>query len=359
MVGSLPDKRHWGCLSCLQKPRRQRLHINPYDEIFDISLLNSLSNILSSDRSSKNCLLFKIFCYISKLSIIHYQLCRRFMKIIKIKNDIRDETGRLLLAKNREVCLDDARINIYEKMGILNNVLNQTSVNNQEIKLDEEFKAKEFTTHSINSFSERNMVIKNRNVLNDAVDLIQNIIVESRRSNMGIYIKMLCDSDLAWIYSHSVNTTFLATAVALTINQNYNDIYQLAMETIIHDIGMTLVPHIILNKQGLLTASEYDAVKSHCELGKTLVNNQDPLYNSDIIMQHHERLDGSGYPLALKSNEICFQAKIVMIADVIDSATTDRPYKRAKSINDVFNELKEQKEKFDNDLVDVFYELVN
>lgn len=280
------------------------------------------------------------------------------MKIIKIKNDIFDENGRLLIAKKKEVILDYIKIHRYDKMGILNYVINQTSGDSHKIKVDEESKAKEFTTQSINSLYERSMVNKNKIMLNDAVDLIQHIIVESRKSSIGIYIKMLCDSDLAWIYSHSVNTTFLTTMAALTLNINYDEIYQLAMDTIIHDIGMTLVPHIILNKIGSLNASEFDAVKSHCELGKTLVNDQYPLSNTDIIMQHHERLDGSGYPLGLNRNEICYQAKIVMIADVIDSATTYRPYKQAKSVSEILNELKEQNDKFENDLVDVFYKLL-
>lgn len=130
---------------------------------------------------------------------------------------------------------------------------------------------------------------------------------------------------------HSVNTTVYALLIGGHLGYSNNDLRRLAEGTLLHDIGKTLVKQAILQKPGALTTTEFDHIKTHTTLGNKLLK-KNPLLTEltrIIALNHHERLDGSGYPNGLQRKEIHEFVRIVSIADVYESLTAERCYHRS------------------------------
>jgi HD-GYP domain-containing protein (c-di-GMP phosphodiesterase class II) len=130
---------------------------------------------------------------------------------------------------------------------------------------------------------------------------------------------------------------------------------------LVHDIGKIGVPAEILTKPGRLTPVEYELVKEHVDRGyKILKDVKFPLPIAEIIYQHHERLDGSGYPRGLKGDEILLEAKILMVADVVESMASHRPYRPSLGIETALKEITENRDiKFETSVVDTFLLMVS
>ena len=125
---------------------------------------------------------------------------------------------------------------------------------------------------------------------------------------------------------------------------------------VLHDIGKIGIPDVVLNKNGKLTAEEFELIKQHTVIGKEIC---EPLHSMrdmvDIVLNHHEKWNGNGYPNGLIGNEIPLLAQIVSISDVYDALTSNRQYRKAFSKEDAINILKSEKGKsFKAELVDTF-----
>lgn len=141
--------------------------------------------------------------------------------------------------------------------------------------------------------------------------------------------------------NHCDTTGTLAAQIATRLRLNERQIENVLYAGKIHDVGKIRVPGEILNKPGPLTDEEYDIMKQHTQDGCHIVQNeiQSPAI-AQIILDHHERLDGSGYPRGLKAEEISIEAKIIAVTDSYDAMTTDRPYRKAFSRDYAFDELR-------------------
>jgi HD-GYP domain-containing protein (c-di-GMP phosphodiesterase class II) len=131
------------------------------------------------------------------------------------------------------------------------------------------------------------------------------------------------------------------------------------MAAIIHDIGKIFVSDKILNKKEKLTGDEYDIIKKHPEAGYEVLKTIDfPWPLADIILQHHERLDGSGYPYGLKGDGIYLESRIISVADVVEAITFERPYRPAMGIDRALAEIEDKKGKlYDPEIVDICVDL--
>jgi len=127
----------------------------------------------------------------------------------------------------------------------------------------------------------------------------------------------------------------------------------------LHDVGKLLIASEILSKPGKLTAGEFGVIKEHVNNGYELTKNIElPWSISDIILQHHERIDGSGYPNGLKDSEIKQEAKILAVADVIEAMTSNRPYRAGFGIDVALAEIKEKSGVlYDKEVVRIVVEL--
>ena len=126
-----------------------------------------------------------------------------------------------------------------------------------------------------------------------------------------------------------------------------------------HDIGKIRVPAEILSKPGILTPIEFDLVKIHPQTGFDILKNIDfqwPI--AQIVLQHHERQDGSGYPNGLMGDDILPEAKILAVSDVVEAMTSHRPYRATLGVDSALEEITANKGKlYDTDVVDATVEL--
>lgn len=159
---------------------------------------------------------------------------------------------------------------------------------------------------------------------------------------------------------HCNRTGNLAAKIATYLKLSDKIIENVLFVGKIHDIGKVDIPVEILNKPGRLTMTEFDLIKTHPKRGHDII--METIGDADlakVILQHHERNDGSGYPLGLKSEEISIEAKIIFVADSFDAMTSDRPYRKAMSVNDAIQELRTYSGKwYEKEIVEALAEIV-
>jgi len=135
-----------------------------------------------------------------------------------------------------------------------------------------------------------------------------------------------------YTYEHSLNVAVLSILIALRIGYEEEKVINVGIGAILHDIGKILITDKILNKPGKLTEEEFEIIKEHSIYGYEFVkeNNNLSQLSKDIILYHHERVDGSGYPMGVKTDtlENGKYINIVSFVDIFDAMTNDRAYKK-------------------------------
>lgn len=145
---------------------------------------------------------------------------------------------------------------------------------------------------------------------------------------------------------HQQRVTKLACAIAKERGLSSDQIDGLRMAGNLHDIGKITVPAEILSKPGKISKEEYNIIQTHPQVGYDILKTIDfPWPVAKIVLQHHERIDGSGYPLGLKGEETLLEAKILAVSDVIEAMATHRPYRPAQPIDKALQEISENKGK--------------
>ena len=140
---------------------------------------------------------------------------------------------------------------------------------------------------------------------------------------------------------HQERVSELATAIASSMDFDNERLEWLRLGAKIHDIGKISVPTDILNKPGKLTSAEFEIIEAHPKIGYDILRDVNfPYPVKEIILQHHERLDGTGYPHKLMADEITLEAKIVAVADVVEAMSSHRPYRPAIGIGAALAEIK-------------------
>ena len=131
-----------------------------------------------------------------------------------------------------------------------------------------------------------------------------------------------------YIFSHRLNVTIYTLALGLELKLSPKQMEILGLGAILHDIGKTTIPLEILTKPGKLTAEEFEIIKNHAEAGFEILRKVEslPLLVAHCAYQHHERLNGSGYPRGLGEEDIHLFGKIIAVADVFDAITSNRVY---------------------------------
>jgi HD-GYP domain-containing protein (c-di-GMP phosphodiesterase class II) len=132
-----------------------------------------------------------------------------------------------------------------------------------------------------------------------------------------------------YLYAHSVNVCILSLMTGISLNYNTLQLKELGIGALLHDIGYIFIPSQLLSKPQKLTKAEYRKVKGHSRRGFEILKQYPdiPPLSAQVAYQHHERIDGSGYPQRLKGSDIHEYARIVAIADVYDALLADRVYR--------------------------------
>jgi putative nucleotidyltransferase with HDIG domain len=167
------------------------------------------------------------------------------------------------------------------------------------------------------------------------------------------HIATLKDHDTS---EHNTRVAYLSCLFGEKLNLDIFTLQSLMKGAFLHDIGKIGIPDAILLKKGKLNEDEWAIMKTHTTLGVELIEDINWFHDAkDIILHHHEKFDGTGYPYGLKEDEIPLHVKMFSIVDVFDALIVKRPYKKPFSLEKAKNIIKEQSfTHFDPSLVDVF-----
>ncbi len=153
---------------------------------------------------------------------------------------------------------------------------------------------------------------------------------------------------------HQKRVTSLACAIASEMGLPEEKIDGIRMVGVIHDLGKMYVPAEILSKPGQLNEVEFKMIRAHAKVGYDILKKVEfPWPIAQVIVQHHERMDGSGYPFGLSGENILLEAKIIGVADVIEAIASHRPYRPALGLDKALEEVSQKKGiLYDSDVVD-------
>ena len=139
---------------------------------------------------------------------------------------------------------------------------------------------------------------------------------------------------------HQRRVAELATAIARELGLSEDQVHAVHLAGVVHDLGKIHIPAEILSKPGRLSAVEFELIKSHPEAGYDILKGVDfPWPIAQIVFQHHERLDGSGYPRGLEADEILLEARILTVADVVEAMSSHRPYRPSLGVEPALQEI--------------------
>jgi putative nucleotidyltransferase with HDIG domain len=260
---------------------------------------------------------------------------------MKISEDIYTPKGLMLIPKN--TILDEKhifRIKLYQIMTVFiavseDNPLTPDTVKDV-VKASFEFEI----TQNFNDFKERYLVHHelteqklsaiNAGELINEEDLyeVSTVLIDSLRTKSDLfnYMYHLREED-DYTYTHCLNVSILSNIFAKWLKLSEDQIKEVTIAGLLHDVGKMKIDNHILNKPSKLTFEEFEIIKKHTTLGYETIKEQS--INNTIksgVLFHHEKMDGSGYPLGIKQDQIPLYAKIIGIVDIYDAMTSKRSY---------------------------------
>lgn len=162
-----------------------------------------------------------------------------------------------------------------------------------------------------------------------------------------------------YTYNHNKRLHDYAMKVAHKMHLSKERLESLLYAALFHDLGKIYTPDEILNKPGCLTDEEFEFIKKHPVDGRQFVEKTYLKSIGEIIEQHHERLDGSGYPRGLTSENITLESKIIAVVDSFDAMISDRPYHKGRTVQAAMDELKQLSDKlYDRKIVNILEEIL-
>lgn len=187
----------------------------------------------------------------------------------------------------------------------------------------------------------------------EAVAAVKAKLVDQMYETIDSLTKIIEARD-PYTLGHQKRVSDLATAIAKEMGLSKTKLDCIRLCSLIHDIGKISIQAEILCKTSALTPLEVAMLKSHVQFGVDVIKPLTfPWPVTEIILQHHERLDGSGYPRSLKGNDICIEARIIGLADTVEAISSARPYRPAKDINAALMEIEESRGRlYDERVVD-------
>lgn len=210
---------------------------------------------------------------------------------------------------------------------------------------------------------EKNRLIKREAIIRDGMHEIEKV-----QGELGLTLFQAVESLMhaveardPYTAGHQKHVSLLSTEIAKEMGLSNSVICGISMAALIHDVGKVAVPIEYLTRTTPLTELQFELIKTHPEEGAKIIANIDfPWPVKEIVLQHHERLDGSGYPFGLKGNEIIKEAKIVAVADVIDAIECARPYRKSLGTEKAIDEISKNKDRFyDSDVVEAAIIVLN
>jgi len=202
------------------------------------------------------------------------------------------------------------------------------------------------------------MKICDEHLLDYPCKVLSDVINDCEKQPWRMFVNML-SSYVDWLNTHSIGVAIISLMIAVELKYTERELFNIGLGAFLHDVGKLLISRSIIEKPGTLTDIEMKYMRLHCELGTDCLESFSiPEECREIVLQHHERLDGSGYPKGLKEDHISRNARIVMIADVVDAIISDRPYRANRETDAAMNVLKSDKEKYFQEYVSVLEKIL-
>lgn len=279
-----------------------------------------------------------------------YMRTRQLKPGMKMDQSVVDRLGRNLVA--RGAIIDEYIIESLINLGVMNVYIQEGEVEDEEIiistkaqdqidklytedrsKLSLSKSVRERISHGIESIysdtNVENMASTTASITNDLMDAIDS------NNAIAIDIGELKTSD-EYTFKHSVDVATISMILAKQQGLSRKEIYEIGICGLLHDVGKTKVPLEILNKPGRLDDEEFEIMKQHSVFGYRMIKDK-PDFSEKIclgVLQHHEKINGSGYPMGVEEKQISPYARIISVADIYDALITERPYKQAFSKRD-------------------------
>ena len=223
------------------------------------------------------------------------------------------------------------------------------------------FNPSELIINIRNALRRRKLEIVNRTYQQDLEQMVKERTVKLQGAFEGIIqaVVRMVESRDPYTAGHQQRVADLAVAIAREMNLPENQVEGIRMAGSIHDLGKISVPAEILSKPGQLTDIEFALIKTHPRVGYDIIADIEfswPI--AQIVLQHHERMDGSGYPQGLSGQDILIEARILCVADVVEAMASHRPYRSALGIDAALGEITDNVGKrYDPEAVDAVLRL--
>lgn len=192
----------------------------------------------------------------------------------------------------------------------------------------------------------RKMQLHLEDIVDERTQALQSAAIQMRSILLQTVkaIAMIVEKRDPYTAGHEQRVSDLAVTIAREMKLDEDMVEGIRLGSLIHDIGKIYIPAEILNRPGKLTDAEFQIIKSHSEVGYEVVKDVEfPWPVADMIRQHHERIDGSGYPKGLKGDEIIQEARIMAVADVVEAIASHRPYRASLGIDHALNEIQKNR----------------
>lgn len=303
---------------------------------------------------------------------------RRFLSTRMLENgmvidqSIIDKSGRILVT--RKTVLDDYKIDALRKMKIsgvyiregeeeiVESGVEASPETLQKIeKLTKQDRSKVKLTESVKARVAEGMQFMFSNPraegFMDAANSISEELMKAITENdaIAVDIDILKVSD-EYTFKHSVDVASMAMIIGKQYGLSDKDVYQIGVAGLLHDLGKAEIPNEVLNKPSKLTEEEFALMKKHPVLGYNLLKEKPNMVPEILlgVLQHHEKMDGGGYPLGLGASRICPYARIIAVADIYDALVTERPYKKGFSPRDAVEMIMAMTAELDMKVIQVF-----
>jgi putative nucleotidyltransferase with HDIG domain len=303
-----------------------------------------------------------------------YMRTRQLQPGMKIDQSIVDRLGRNLVTRGS--ILDEYVIQSMLKMGVMNVYIQTGEADPEDIekmitpmarekieKLRTDDRSKVTLSDSVrervsqgiqymyNNTDSEDFANASNSITNDLMAAIDNT------DAIAIDISALKTSD-EYTFKHSVDVATIAMILAKQQGLSKQQVYDIGVAGLLHDVGKTKVPLEILNKPGRLDDSEFAIMKQHSVFGYRMIKERGE-FNEEIclaVLQHHEKINGKGYPVGFTSDKITPYARLLSVADIYDALVTERPYKKAFSQRDAVEMIMSMTEELDIDAMHTFLE---